>query len=229
MRDIAHFLGVAESHDARERNIEAEVERRLGKLPSRRKTMQNARKPAVFSLFGEDRGGVLVGVAGMDDQRQAGFARRRDMGAEIGALVFARAAVVIVIEPGLADAHHLGQGRPLCEARGGGDPLFRDLMRMNAHRAPDGRMRARDGVDGLETAEMGTDGDHGADAGRVGAGDDLVAIVVEYIEIEMAVAVDQHRGFTLRRSAGTRDWAREAPFRASAPSHQKPQNYHSKH
>ena len=56
--------------------------------------------------------GLGVGVAGMDDQRQAGLARRRDMGAEALGLLGARAVLVIEIEAGLADADHLGMAAP---------------------------------------------------------------------------------------------------------------------
>ena len=54
---------------------------------------------------------VVVGLARMDDQRQAGLARRRDVGAEALLLRVARAVVVVIVEPGLADRHHLRMPR----------------------------------------------------------------------------------------------------------------------
>ena len=54
---------------------------------------------------------VVVGLARMDHQRQAGLARRRDMGAEALLLRVARAVVVVIVEPGLADRHDLRMPR----------------------------------------------------------------------------------------------------------------------
>ena len=57
--------------------------------------------------------GVLVGLAGMDNQRQAALARCLDMGFEDGLLLLPVALVVIVIEPRFADPDHFrmpGQG-----------------------------------------------------------------------------------------------------------------------
>src|SRR3546814_3972190 len=53
------------------------------------------------------RHGVGVGVARMHDERQAGLARRGDVGAEAHLLGLARRMLVEIVEPGLADADHL--------------------------------------------------------------------------------------------------------------------------
>ena len=46
----------------------------------------------------------VVGIAGVDHQRQAAvIARRRDVAQETLALRVARGVVVVVVEPGLAD------------------------------------------------------------------------------------------------------------------------------
>ena len=54
----------------------------------------------------EDLGGVVLGVAGVDDQRQAGLARGVDMRLEPLALRLAVGLVVIIIEAALADRDH---------------------------------------------------------------------------------------------------------------------------
>ncbi len=65
---------------------------------------------AVF--LGQDAGHVVVGVAGMDDQGQAGLARGLDMNAQ--AVLLDRLAVggVVIVQPGFADARRTwGGGR----------------------------------------------------------------------------------------------------------------------
>ena len=54
---------------------------------------------------------LLIGIAAVDDQRQAREPRRRDMLAEDGALAIARTVLVVIVEAGFADADHLGMGR----------------------------------------------------------------------------------------------------------------------
>ena len=44
--------------------------------------MHDAGKCAFRMFLGQDAGHVVIGVAGMDDQRQAGAARRLDMDAQ---------------------------------------------------------------------------------------------------------------------------------------------------
>ena len=64
-------------------------------------------------FFGQDPGDVVVGGAGMDDQRQAGLARRLDMDAQAGLLHRGAVGGVVVVKPGLADADEFrmrGQG-----------------------------------------------------------------------------------------------------------------------
>jgi hypothetical protein len=40
------------------------------------------REGPLLHLFGDDPGGIVFGIAGVDDQRQAGFARDGDVRAE---------------------------------------------------------------------------------------------------------------------------------------------------
>ena len=55
-------------------------------------------------FFGQNPRHVLVGIAGMDDERQAGLARCLDMQAQAFLLNIGRLAGVVVIQPGFADA-----------------------------------------------------------------------------------------------------------------------------
>ena len=82
---------------------------REGELAAAGEAMQHGREGALpgFLVAGFSRD-VVVGLAGVDHQRQAGLAGGRDMGAEALLLRVARRVVVVVVEPRLADRHHLG-------------------------------------------------------------------------------------------------------------------------
>ena len=77
----------------------------------------------------------VIGVARMDDERQPRRLRRRDVVAKALGLRLARALVVEVVEPGLADGHHLGVlGEPhdLLDRH---VQLLVRVVRVRAHRA----------------------------------------------------------------------------------------------
>src|SRR4029077_6591223 len=82
----------------------------------------------------EDAGNVVVGVAGMSHERQAGLSRRGDVGAEAGLLILAWAVVVVIVEPGLADRHHLRMARKFQNLFERDVPLFRRVVWMGADR-----------------------------------------------------------------------------------------------
>ena len=162
----------------------------------------------------EDVAGLAVGVARVDDQRQAGLARRRDVGAEALGLLGARAVLVIEVEAGLADADHLGMARRLDQPVGRALPLLLGLVRMHADRAPDIGVALGDGRAPVELVEPRADGQHAGHAGRAGARQHARLVAGKLGKVEMAVAVDQHQPPRLsrtRRNAGTRPAASAAP------------------
>ncbi len=108
MHDRAQIVGIAERDDAGDRNIKAEIERRFGEGASAAETMQHA---GYGAFLAQDPRDIVIGVAGMDDQRQAALPRRRDMGAEDLLLDAVRAVVVVKIEPGFANADDTRMGR----------------------------------------------------------------------------------------------------------------------
>ena len=65
--------------------------------------MQHEGEGALPGLVLEDVGDILVGVTRMDDQRQAGFARRRDVAAKARRPAPRESALVVIVEPDLAD------------------------------------------------------------------------------------------------------------------------------
>ena len=81
---------------------------RRGEVRTAGVAMEDGREGALPGFLLQDRRHVVVGIARMDDQRQAGFTRRGDVLAEAFLLRLARACVVVVVETRLADRHHLG-------------------------------------------------------------------------------------------------------------------------
>ena len=111
---------------------------------------------------------------------------------KIGALFVARAVVIVIVKTGLTDPNDKRIDRELDQFSYRGYAFFRDLVGMNTDRAPDVLMRSRDGAHRIEFAEMGADRHHCADASLGRAGDHILAIVIEDVEVEVAVAVDEH-------------------------------------
>ena len=101
-------VGLLEGQDAGERDVEAERDRAPRQLAAAGEAMQHGREGALPRFLLQDARHVVVGLARMDDQRQSGLARRRDVVAEALLLRVARAVVVVIVEPGLADRHDLG-------------------------------------------------------------------------------------------------------------------------
>ncbi len=95
--------------------------------------MDQAGEGALFVLILKNITGLAIGIARVDDQRQAGLASRCDMGAEADRLFLARAVLVVEIETGFADANHLGMACRLDQPIGGALPLLLRLMGMDAH------------------------------------------------------------------------------------------------
>ena len=73
--------------------------------------MDHAGEPALGGPLLQQGDGILIGIPAMDDERQAREPRRLDMPAEDLLLPLARAVLIEVIEPGLADADDLGMLR----------------------------------------------------------------------------------------------------------------------
>src|SRR5579871_3344880 len=133
---------------------------------------------------------ISHGIAKRPGMSEARPVRGGDMGAEHPLLDVARTEIVVVIEPGLADADHLRLGRQRRQALGRQFGMIGRLMRMGPDRAPNIGIAFGDRANPLKCVEPGRDRQHCADAGGAGAGDDRVALLVEIGKIEVAVAVD---------------------------------------
>src|SRR5260221_1810595 len=142
-------------------------------------------------LLGEDLGRLRIGIAGVDDERQASLARRRAMAAEERFLPRPRAVLVIEIEPALADPHHLLMLRQRNEPGDAWVFLARRLMRVDADRAPDIGIALGDGAHRRELTHLGADGEQRPDPCPPRARQDRRALLRRGV-IEMAMAVDEH-------------------------------------
>ena len=109
--DRAQRRRILERQNAGERNKVPERDGAAGEIAAAGETMQHGGEGALPRFFFEDARGIVVGLAGMDDERQAGLARGGDMGAKSALLRLARRVVVVVIEPGFADRHDFGMPR----------------------------------------------------------------------------------------------------------------------
>src|ERR1044072_9130968 len=96
--------------------MEPQGDRRLGHRPGLGETVHH---PPYFGrpLFPHDGQRVLGGLARMDDERLAAFARRAYVRSEALALPLEIAAQAVVIEPGLADRDEPRMARELHQPR----------------------------------------------------------------------------------------------------------------
>ena len=190
--DCAQRLGAAEGQDAREGDIEAERDADLGQPRAGRETVQDRREGTGAAFLFEDRDHVVIGVAGMDDERKVGDAGRCDMPAKAHRLQRLVLGAIDIVETRLPDRDHLRMLRQGDEFLRRDVRLLMGAVRMCADRAIDRGVAFGDGADLVEAAHARRDGHHEADAGRVCVGDQAVAVLIEIGKIEMAVAVDEH-------------------------------------
>jgi hypothetical protein len=144
---------------------------------------------AVAVFLAQDARHVVVGVAGMDDQRQPGFLCGGDMHPKAVFLHLGAVRGVVIIQTALADAD---------EFRMRGQPhqiLHRDHRlgggghRMRAGGIEDVRVSFGDGAHLWFLPEFGADRDHPFHTRRAGAIQNLRAVVVKIGKVEMAMAV----------------------------------------
>jgi hypothetical protein len=165
------------------------------------------------SGLGEDRGGVVVGFAVVDVERQAKLAGERDLRGEHASLVGSRAVVAVVVEAALADGRDLlavrrGQRpQPLDEVgrRGGG------AMRMDADRRAYGQRVVLEDGGGQQSPrflEVARDRDEADDACAVRAPQRRRPILGERAVEQVATDVDQWGPVGRRGQVGAREIVR---------------------
>ena len=139
----------------------------------------------------------------MDDQRQAGDAGRGDVGAKAALLRLPRAVLIEIVETCFAQRHDLGMPSQFDQFAHGNAVFFVGLMRMGADRAIDVGKSPGDFQQRAQPPHPGRDREDAADPGGGGAADQGVEIVGEIRKIEMAMAVDKHRGLTVQAAVGS--------------------------
>ena len=143
------------------------------------------------TLLPQDAHRVVVRRAKVDNQRKGQLASETDEAAERLLLGGPRGVVVVIVEAGFADRHHLAVPRQAAD--GVEDTVVdqRGLVWVYPHRGKDPlvRLGESDGrVVGLQ-GPAGADRHHDAHAGRPGALQHGVAIGRELGHVEMAVGV----------------------------------------
>src|SRR5665213_3738572 len=101
--------------------------------------MEHERKSPTRRFVFEDARNVLIGVARMDHQRQAGFARSGDVPPETGSLRRV-VALIVIVEADLPDGDAAWVRTQPHELGSRDFRLFMRVVRMRADRAPDLRV-----------------------------------------------------------------------------------------
>src|SRR5215212_1752223 len=109
--DAAQLVGVLEGEDPREGDIEPEIDADPGQLGPGGEAVQDGVEAPSPALVCQNVDHLVVSLAGVDDEWQAALPRGGDMGAKDTALHVARTAVVVEVEPGLADGDAARMGR----------------------------------------------------------------------------------------------------------------------
>ena len=165
--------------------------------------MQHGAKRSFAHLIFEDAAAVVVGVAGVNDQRQAGRAGGGDVRAKAALLGLGRAVLVEIIQPRLAQGHDLGMPRQPDQFVGGHSVFLIGVVRMGADRAIDVWKPLGDRKELTEAPHPSRDGDDAPDSCSRRPGHDALEIIGEVRKIQVAVAIDQHRIPTVQAADGS--------------------------
>ena len=163
--DVGQRARVLVGHRPGERDHQAQVEAALGHLHVGREAVHDAADLA-DALLRENREGLPVRVAAVDDDRLAEPPRHVELAAQRRLLRVAGREVAEEVEPHLAQRHHLGRaaGQPLHRLEVGLGGLPR-VVGMDAHGGPDlGQALGQRHRRGIGLA-IGADGHHPGHAG----------------------------------------------------------------
>src|SRR6266702_567213 len=189
----AQGLRLLEGQDAREADVEPKRHRLQCELAPAGVTMQHGAKRSLCRFLLQDAAAILVGLAGVDHQRQAGGTSRGNVGTKAPRLRLRRAVVVEIIEPGFTERDDLGMLRQRDQLVRRDAVLLIRVMRMGADRAIDVIIALSDREQVVQPPYPRRDRHHAADAGYTCTRHDPVEIFRKIWKIQMAVAIDQHR------------------------------------
>ena len=140
-------------------------------------------------LFAQDLRHIFIGVTRMNDQRQPGFPRGRDMDTQRGLLNFGAVGGIMVIKPGFTDPDKFGMPGQCHQFVNRGQRFVCRAHRVGAGGIEYRCMGFRNGTHGGFIAQARADRHHTGDARIGGIADNLVKLPLEIGEIQMAVAV----------------------------------------
>ena len=126
--------------------------------------MHHAGIGRVAVFLGQNTRHVVIGCAGVNDQRQAGALGRLDMDAQGLLLHFCAVGGIVIVQSGFTDAHEF---RVLCQTNqfiDGCHRLVRRAHRVRAGGIEDGCMRLGNGTDAGFIAQACADCDHAGHA-----------------------------------------------------------------
>ncbi len=198
-RHLAQLGGGLEGEDARERDVEAEVQRGARDVHRFREAMEHAARlrarGGVRPFLAQHGQRVVARLAGVDHQRQVHRTAGADVHAKALALPFhvrdGAAFEPEVVEAGLADGDHARAPRAFAQPVdvGFGHGLG---VGMHADAGPQVVVGRGQRVHGLELLHRRTDAQRAADVGRAHVREDGRETIVQLGEREVAVGVDVH-------------------------------------
>jgi hypothetical protein len=123
----------------------------------------------------------------VEDGRLAGLEREREVPPEVDQLVLDRREDPIVVEAGLADRDDPFVGRLARETRPRCAVDLGGVVRMDADRGVEPRETLDEGERAGTRGDIPARNEDALDAGKAGAADDEVDVVLETIGVEMAM------------------------------------------
>jgi len=127
----------------------------------------------------------------MHDQGQTGFPGGGNVAAKQLGLNVTVAFVIMKIQTGFTNSHHLVMAGQLHQTFRAQVWLLRRAMGMQTDRAVEIIKTFRDGQDGGKTLDPGTDCYHGPDPGGLGPRHHAIEIATQRGEIQVAMTIDQ--------------------------------------
>jgi hypothetical protein len=85
----------------------------MGEVSAAGEAMEDEGEVALLRFLLEHASDIGIGLARVDNERQAGLARSGDVGSEALLLHIARAVVIVIVEPSLADRDNFWVARKL--------------------------------------------------------------------------------------------------------------------
>src|ERR1051326_4557779 len=208
-RGIANLLGFRKAYISGKRNYEAHIERALGVTPGSGKAVENAAEPAGLPVSLNQAEAIfpcvfgIVGLAAVDDDRELRSARRFHLTDEDLLLAVARGMVVEIVQANFSPSDDLFVSGKLFQFGEGCVVREFGLVGVDANGSVHKRILLSEANSAVEDgrAVAIADGDDRFNSGLASALDNLLAVGLELLAIEMCVRVDEHSSWWLVASS----------------------------